>query len=145
MNAEPTAAHEEDPIVTRKVVSRGRNLEVRQLEIADLERIDRFRRAGYGGSVSDALHSLGVDDTVYTVPEVPMETATSPGCRPSPTAAAMLSPVPTATRGRSAGPNPSSAAARSVSRPATAADGHTSGTADAQSIASSTSARRSHR
>ena len=32
----------------------------RQLPITDLERIARFRTAGYGGSVSDALNSLGV-------------------------------------------------------------------------------------
>ena len=40
--------------------------EIRHLNITDLERIERFRRAGYGGSVSDSLHSLGVDDTVLT-------------------------------------------------------------------------------
>ena len=39
--------------------------EVRTLAITDLERIARFRRAGYGGSVSDALNSLGVRDTVF--------------------------------------------------------------------------------
>lgn len=39
--------------------------EIRQLEITDLERIERFRRAGYGGSVSDSLNSLGVRDTVF--------------------------------------------------------------------------------
>ena len=38
---------------------------VRRLDITDLERIERFRRAGYGGSVSDALYSLGVTDTVF--------------------------------------------------------------------------------
>jgi len=38
----------------------------RHLEIDDLERIARFRRAGYGGSVSDALYSLGVVDTVLS-------------------------------------------------------------------------------
>ena len=37
----------------------------RHLEITDLERIERFRRAGYGGSVSDALWQLGVKDTVF--------------------------------------------------------------------------------
>lgn len=37
----------------------------RQLDITDLERISRFRRAGYGGAVSDALNSLGVRDTVF--------------------------------------------------------------------------------
>jgi len=40
--------------------------ELRTLEITDLERIERFRRAGYGGSVSDALSGLGVRDTVFT-------------------------------------------------------------------------------
>ncbi len=39
--------------------------EIRKLDITDLERIERFRRAGYGGSVSDALHGLGVSDTVF--------------------------------------------------------------------------------
>jgi 4-hydroxy-4-methyl-2-oxoglutarate aldolase len=38
--------------------------EIRKLDITDLERIARFRRAGYGGSVSDALYSVGVRDTV---------------------------------------------------------------------------------
>ena len=40
--------------------------ETRTLDISDLERIERFRRAGYGGSVSDALDSLGVRDTVFS-------------------------------------------------------------------------------
>lgn len=40
--------------------------EVRHLDVTDLERIERYRRAGYGGSVSDALHSLGVRDTVFS-------------------------------------------------------------------------------
>ncbi|OGG46336.1 MAG: dimethylmenaquinone methyltransferase [Candidatus Handelsmanbacteria bacterium RIFCSPLOWO2_12_FULL_64_10] len=31
-----------------------------------MERIERFRRAGYGGSVSDALAGLGVRDTVFS-------------------------------------------------------------------------------
>jgi regulator of RNase E activity RraA len=39
---------------------------MRTLEISDLERIERFRKAGYGGSVSDALHELGVEDTVFS-------------------------------------------------------------------------------
>jgi 4-hydroxy-4-methyl-2-oxoglutarate aldolase len=34
--------------------------------MTDLERIERFKRAGYGGSVSDALYSLGVKDTVFS-------------------------------------------------------------------------------
>ncbi len=40
--------------------------EIRHLDITDLERIERFRRAGYGGSVSDALYGLGVKDTVLS-------------------------------------------------------------------------------
>ena len=39
--------------------------EIRHLDITDLERIERFRRAGYGGSVSDALSSLEVRDTLF--------------------------------------------------------------------------------
>ncbi len=39
---------------------------IRHLDITDLERIERFRRAGYGGSVSDSLNSLGVRDTVFS-------------------------------------------------------------------------------
>jgi regulator of RNase E activity RraA len=39
--------------------------EIRHLDITDLERIERFRRAGYGGSVSDSLASLGVMDSVF--------------------------------------------------------------------------------
>jgi 4-hydroxy-4-methyl-2-oxoglutarate aldolase len=42
--------------------------EIRHLEIDDLERIERYRRAGYGGSVSDALYSLGVRDSVLVGP-----------------------------------------------------------------------------
>ena len=44
----------------------GSSKEIRKLDITDLERIARFRRAGYGGSVSDALAGLGVRDTVFT-------------------------------------------------------------------------------
>jgi 4-hydroxy-4-methyl-2-oxoglutarate aldolase len=40
--------------------------EIRTLDITDLERIERYRRAGYGGSVSDALNNLGVRDTVFS-------------------------------------------------------------------------------
>jgi len=40
--------------------------EIRTLDITDLERIERFRTAGYGGSVSDALNGLGVRDTVFS-------------------------------------------------------------------------------
>jgi len=43
----------------------GPSTEIRKLNITDLERIERFRRAGYGGSVSDALARLGVRDTVF--------------------------------------------------------------------------------
>ena len=39
--------------------------EIRTLDITDLERIARFKHAGYGGAVSDALYSLGVRDTVF--------------------------------------------------------------------------------
>src|ERR1051325_7749626 len=38
----------------------------RKLKITDLERIARFRHAGYGGSVSDALNSLGVRNSVFS-------------------------------------------------------------------------------
>ena len=44
----------------------GEHQAPRRLAIADLERIDRFKRAGYGGSVSDALSDLGVKDTVLS-------------------------------------------------------------------------------
>ncbi len=40
--------------------------QIRRLEITDLERIERFRTAGYGGSVSDALWMLGVTNTVFS-------------------------------------------------------------------------------
>ena len=39
---------------------------IRHLDITDLERIERYRRAGYGGSVSDSLNSLGIRDTVFS-------------------------------------------------------------------------------
>ena len=42
------------------------DVQYRQLPITDLERIARFRTAGYGGSVSDTLNSLGVRDTVFS-------------------------------------------------------------------------------
>ena len=35
-------------------------------DVTDLERVERFRVAGYGGSVSDALAVLGVRDTVFS-------------------------------------------------------------------------------
>jgi 4-hydroxy-4-methyl-2-oxoglutarate aldolase len=40
--------------------------ELRHLDITDNERVERFRRAGYGGSVSDALVTVGVRDTVFS-------------------------------------------------------------------------------
>ena len=40
--------------------------QIRILEIDDQERIARFRKAGYGGAVSDALAGLGVRDTVLS-------------------------------------------------------------------------------
>lgn len=39
---------------------------IRHLDITDSERIERFRRAGYGGNVSDSLWELGVYDTVLS-------------------------------------------------------------------------------
>src|SRR5437867_8149501 len=42
------------------------DVQYRQPPMTDLERIARFRTAGYGGSVSDALNSLGVRDTVFS-------------------------------------------------------------------------------
>jgi regulator of RNase E activity RraA len=46
--------------------------DIRTLDITDLERIERFRRAGYGGSVSDALWMLGVKNTVFSPDFVPL-------------------------------------------------------------------------
>lgn len=46
--------------------------EIRTLDITDSERIERFRRAGYGGSVSDALNSLGARDTVFSAKFKPL-------------------------------------------------------------------------
>jgi len=40
--------------------------EIRHLDITDLERIARFRVAGYGGAVSDSLSMLGVFNTVFS-------------------------------------------------------------------------------
>ena len=40
--------------------------DIHKLNITDLERIERFRRAGYGGSVSDSMTSLGVRTTVFS-------------------------------------------------------------------------------
>jgi 4-hydroxy-4-methyl-2-oxoglutarate aldolase len=55
-----------DGVTKRTIEWCGRTQEVRQLAISDLERIRRFRTAGYGGSVSDALHGLGVSDTIFS-------------------------------------------------------------------------------
>jgi 4-hydroxy-4-methyl-2-oxoglutarate aldolase len=46
--------------------------ELRTLDITDLERIERFRRAGYGGAVSDALAGLGVTDSVFSADFKPL-------------------------------------------------------------------------
>lgn len=40
--------------------------EPRQLNISDLERIERFRKSGYGGAVSDSLSMLGIYNTVFS-------------------------------------------------------------------------------
>jgi 4-hydroxy-4-methyl-2-oxoglutarate aldolase len=45
---------------------------IRHLEITDLERVQRFRTAGYGGSVSDALANLGVRDTIFSASFTPL-------------------------------------------------------------------------
>ena len=42
------------------------NDNIRHLDITDLERIARYKHAGYGGSVSDSLNSLGVRNTVFS-------------------------------------------------------------------------------
>lgn len=47
--------------------------ELRELDVSDEERIERFKRAGYGGNVSDALYELGVDDTVLAQEFAPLE------------------------------------------------------------------------
>jgi len=39
--------------------------EPRELNISDVERIERFREAGYGGSVADALYNVGLRRTVF--------------------------------------------------------------------------------
>jgi 4-hydroxy-4-methyl-2-oxoglutarate aldolase len=38
----------------------------RQLDITDLERIERFKAAGYGGSVADALYDVGLREFVFS-------------------------------------------------------------------------------
>jgi 4-hydroxy-4-methyl-2-oxoglutarate aldolase len=40
--------------------------DVRDLQVTDLERIARFRKAGYGGSVWDSLNALGVKDNILS-------------------------------------------------------------------------------
>ena len=42
------------------------NDNIRHLDITDLERIERYKHAGYGGSVSDSLNSLGIRNTVFS-------------------------------------------------------------------------------
>lgn len=44
----------------------------RHLEITDLERIERFRIAGYGGCVSDAMHALGINGTIFSAAFKPL-------------------------------------------------------------------------
>jgi 4-hydroxy-4-methyl-2-oxoglutarate aldolase len=39
--------------------------EPRQLDITDIERIERFTEAGYGGSVADALYNVGLRQFVF--------------------------------------------------------------------------------
>jgi regulator of RNase E activity RraA len=41
--------------------------EIRTLKITDLERIERFRRAGYGGAIADVLLKLGVHNTLLSL------------------------------------------------------------------------------
>src|SRR5579862_4749305 len=59
---------EENPVSTpdSHAAQQGAGKEIRRLDITDLERIERFRHAGYGGSVSDALNHLGVRNTVFS-------------------------------------------------------------------------------
>lgn len=45
---------------------------IRTLDITDIERIERFKRAGYGGTVSDSLWELGVKDTVFASSLAPL-------------------------------------------------------------------------
>lgn len=40
--------------------------QIRHLDISDMERIKRYKVAGYGGNVSDSLWQLGVKDTVLS-------------------------------------------------------------------------------
>lgn len=41
--------------------------QIRTLNITDLERIERFRRAGYGGAIADVLLRLGVHNTLLSL------------------------------------------------------------------------------
>ncbi len=41
--------------------------QIRKLNITDLERIERFRRAGYGGAIADVLLRLGVHNTLLSL------------------------------------------------------------------------------
>ncbi len=40
---------------------------IRTLAISDMERIERYRRAGYGGAIADVLLRLGVHDTLLAL------------------------------------------------------------------------------
>jgi len=68
--------------------------EIRKLNITDLERIERFRRAGYGGSVSDALNALGVRDTVLSAQFKPLRQGMQLVGRAIPIKLHSLVPVP---------------------------------------------------
>lgn len=52
--------------MTHNYVFRIPKEQIRHLDITDTERIERYRRAGYGGNVSDSLWALGVTDTVLS-------------------------------------------------------------------------------
>jgi 4-hydroxy-4-methyl-2-oxoglutarate aldolase len=41
--------------------------EIRTLQISDLERIERYRKAGYGGAITDVLNKLGVYNTLLSL------------------------------------------------------------------------------
>lgn len=41
--------------------------QIRKLNISDLERIERYRRAGYGGAIADVLLRLGVHNTLLSL------------------------------------------------------------------------------
>src|SRR5687767_4862627 len=56
----------ETPQALQKPRHGGTRENPRTLDITDLERIERFRRSGYGGCVSDSLNALGVRDTVFS-------------------------------------------------------------------------------